>query len=141
VDASDAAYHGQVHLVELESLGHHGHSGGRNRQAPCGILLGIDAEFPPPTVLPGYLGAGYAAPTAGAQAAFDALATTEAVFTDFVYSAKALHAVIDHAREDRRPVVFWHTGGVPALFSDTSGITAWLRNPAYSTGTETAQPQ
>jgi 1-aminocyclopropane-1-carboxylate deaminase/D-cysteine desulfhydrase-like pyridoxal-dependent ACC family enzyme len=55
----------------------------------------------------GYLGAGYAIPT------------------DPVYSAKALHAVADLARDGRGPLIFWHTGGIPALFSDEAGISAW----------------
>jgi 1-aminocyclopropane-1-carboxylate deaminase/D-cysteine desulfhydrase-like pyridoxal-dependent ACC family enzyme len=42
-----------------------------------------------------------------------------------VYSAKALHAVSDRARTSRGPLIFWHTGGVPALFSDSAGITRW----------------
>lgn len=83
------------------------------------------------TVLEGYLGAGYARPTPGGQHAFDLLAGTEAVLTDPVYSAKGLHAVVDLARNtaDPRPLVFWHTGGQPALFSDSVGITTW---PAHS---------
>lgn len=45
--------------------------------------------------------------------------------TGLALGAKALHAAIDQARESQGPVVFWHTGGVPALFSDSNGITTW----------------
>lgn len=86
-------------------------------QQQIGELLDIDPGPAQPTVLHGYLGESYAVPTAGCQAAFAQLASTEAVLTDFVYSAKALHAVID-AAADSGPIVFWHTGGVPALFAE-----------------------
>jgi len=49
----------------------------------------------------GYLGAGYAIPTDGGQAALHLLAESEAILTDPVYSAKALHAVSDLARDGR----------------------------------------
>ena len=78
-----------------------------------------------PIVLSDYLGEAYAIPTRGGQAAFTLLARSEAVLTDSVYSAKALHAVVDRAGRADGPVVFWHTGGIPALFSDTAGITDW----------------
>jgi len=88
-------------------------------------VLGLDPGTVTPTVLPGYLGAGYAIPTDGGQAALQLLAESEAILTDPVYSAKALHAVSDLARDGRGPLIFWHTGGIPALFSDEAGISAW----------------
>jgi 1-aminocyclopropane-1-carboxylate deaminase/D-cysteine desulfhydrase-like pyridoxal-dependent ACC family enzyme len=102
-----------------------------------GAILGLDPGVVEPVVLSGYLGGAYADPTPGGQAAFSLLATTEAVLTDSVYSAKALHAVVEHAGEAAGPVVFWHTGGIPAVFSDTAGITDWhhLDTPALSNST------
>jgi 1-aminocyclopropane-1-carboxylate deaminase/D-cysteine desulfhydrase-like pyridoxal-dependent ACC family enzyme len=94
-------------------------------EAELAGLLGLDPGAAEPTVLGGYLGAGYAHPTDGAQAALQQLAKTEAILTDPVYSAKALHAVSDRARTSRGPLIFWHTGGVPALFSESTGITRW----------------
>jgi 1-aminocyclopropane-1-carboxylate deaminase/D-cysteine desulfhydrase-like pyridoxal-dependent ACC family enzyme len=88
-------------------------------------LLGIDPGVVEPTVLGGYLGTAYAVPKDGGQSAFDLLAKSEAVLTDSVYSAKALHAVVDRAGLSDGPIVFWNTGGIPALFSDTAGITDW----------------
>ena len=43
------------------------------------------------------------------------LACTEGIVADPVYTAKALHALVSEPLEG--PVVFWHTGGVPALFA------------------------
>jgi D-cysteine desulfhydrase family pyridoxal phosphate-dependent enzyme len=88
-------------------------------------LLGVDPGPADPVVLSGYIGAGYAIPSDGGQAALKLLAESEAILTDPVYSAKALHAVSDLARDGRGPVIFWHTGGIPALFSDEAGISVW----------------
>ncbi len=87
-------------------------------------LLGVDEIAPPEgagvgaTVLDGYLGPGYAEASAGSTAALRQLARTEGVLADPVYSAKALHALCDGGVPGTGPVVFWHTGGVPALFAD-----------------------
>jgi 1-aminocyclopropane-1-carboxylate deaminase/D-cysteine desulfhydrase-like pyridoxal-dependent ACC family enzyme len=63
------------------------------------------------------------------------LSETKKVLTepDSVYSAKALHAVVDRAAKVDGPIVFWHTGGIPALFSDTAGVTAWRHTDPAST--------
>jgi 1-aminocyclopropane-1-carboxylate deaminase/D-cysteine desulfhydrase-like pyridoxal-dependent ACC family enzyme len=71
------------------------------------------------------MGKAYAVPTPGCEAAFAALASTEAVLTDFVYSAKGLHAVVDRASSSGGPIVFWHTGGVPALFAEETEVPGW----------------
>ena len=83
------------------------------------------ADFP--VVLDGYLGEGYARPSDGASRAAAELLRTEALFTDPVYSAKALHAVVDLARQEPSggPLIFWHTGGTPALFAHSVGISRW----------------
>lgn len=86
-------------------------------------MLGLPEPAGRPRVLDGYLGAGYAIPSAGATRALRLLATTEGIITDPVYSAKALHAMC--AEPLPGPVVFWHTGGLPALFSSESGVTSW----------------
>ncbi|HKV22423.1 MAG TPA: pyridoxal-phosphate dependent enzyme [Mycobacterium sp.] len=96
-------------------------------EAELGGILGLDAGPADPTVLDGYMGEAYAVPTPGCEAAFASLASTEAVLTDFVYSAKALHAVVDRAASAGGPVVFWHTGGVPALFSASTELPGWRR--------------
>jgi 1-aminocyclopropane-1-carboxylate deaminase/D-cysteine desulfhydrase-like pyridoxal-dependent ACC family enzyme len=106
----------QAEVVELE----HGLS----------KLLGLQLEAQPnPTVLPGYMGEVYAEPTDGGSAAFKLLSQAEAILTDSVYTAKALHAVVELCRKKTwrkgSPLIFWHTGGVPAIFSDSSGIIAW----------------
>jgi D-cysteine desulfhydrase len=68
-----------------------------------------------------WMGPFYAAPTPGCESAIRLLARTEGIFVDPVYSGKALHAMIDWVGSGRfaptDTVVFWHTGGAPALFA------------------------
>jgi D-cysteine desulfhydrase family pyridoxal phosphate-dependent enzyme len=90
--------------AEVERLAH----------AAFGLLeLGIHIQ---PNVLENYLGLGYGIPTEGSERATRLLATTEGIVVDPVYSAKALDAVCQERHDG--PIVFWHTGGVPALFAE-----------------------
>ena len=69
-----------------------------------------------------WMGPFYAAPTPACEAAMRTLARAEGIFTDPVYSGKAMAALLDWVRAGRfapsDTVVFWHTGGVPALFAE-----------------------
>jgi D-cysteine desulfhydrase family pyridoxal phosphate-dependent enzyme len=68
-----------------------------------------------------FIGEGYGIPTPGALEAISLLAGTEGILLDPCYTAKAMAALIAHARVGALPpsetVVFLHTGGVPALFT------------------------
>jgi D-cysteine desulfhydrase family pyridoxal phosphate-dependent enzyme len=78
------------------------------------------------TVVDGYLGRAYGVPTPGGLQALRLLARTEGIVVDAVYGAKALHAVREGAIPGKGPVVFWHTGGVPSIFSDEVGMSSWV---------------
>lgn len=71
-----------------------------------------------------WMGPRYAAPTPECEAAIRTLARAEGIFTDPVYSGKALAALLALVRAGRfassETVVFWHTGGIPALFAEVS---------------------
>jgi D-cysteine desulfhydrase family pyridoxal phosphate-dependent enzyme len=73
-------------------------------------------------------GSGYGHPTPEAKEAIRAAARTEGLILDPVYTGKAMAGLIGWAREGRfapgETVVFWHTGGAPALFAE--GYGAWL---------------
>jgi len=91
-------------------------------------LIELDAELARPNLVDGFLGPGYAIPTPGGLAAMSLLARTEGIFTDPVYTAKALDAIVEMAGRSvfsRGPVVFWHTGGIPALFAEDQGLMRW----------------
>ncbi|MGC1443792.1 MAG: pyridoxal-phosphate dependent enzyme [Burkholderiaceae bacterium] len=66
------------------------------------------------------LGGGYGSPTRKSEQAAQLLARTEGLLVEPVYTGKALAAVIDRASEQPgSPIVFWHSGGIPAYFLDS----------------------
>jgi D-cysteine desulfhydrase family pyridoxal phosphate-dependent enzyme len=67
-----------------------------------------------------HTGAGYAALTPECREAVRLAAETEGLVLDPVYSGKAMAGLIAALRDGRigGTVVFWHTGGAPALFAD-----------------------
>jgi D-cysteine desulfhydrase family pyridoxal phosphate-dependent enzyme len=73
-------------------------------------------------------GAGYGQPTPECLEALRATARLEGLVLDPVYTGKAMAGLIGWAREgrftDRQTVLFWHTGGSPALFAGRYGD--WL---------------
>jgi L-cysteate sulfo-lyase len=75
----------------------------------------------PVTVVPGYAGEGYGLPTDGMVEAVTLGARLEGLVLDPVYSGKGFAGFIDLVRKGRFAagdnVLFWHTGGAPALFA------------------------
>ena len=73
-------------------------------------------------------GAGYGQPTPECLEALRAAARLEGLILDPVYTGKAMAGLIGWAREgrftNRQTVLFWHTGGAPALFAGS--YTTWL---------------
>ena len=73
-----------------------------------------------------YIAPGYGLPSPAGQEAMHLLATTEAILTDHVYTAKALAALVADVRAGKYPrgssVVFIHTGGVPAIFAEPDKV-------------------
>lgn len=78
-----------------------------------------------------YLGDGYGLPAAGTMEAVELLARTEGIVVDPVYSAKAVAALVDRAHKLQlaEPIVFWHTGGMHALFDPHFAERAWTEIP------------
>ncbi|MCK5923702.1 MAG: D-cysteine desulfhydrase family protein [Methylococcales bacterium] len=68
-----------------------------------------------------YLGAGYAKMGVPEREAIALLAQTEGILLDPVYTGRAMAGLIDLIRWGAftrgQKVLFWHTGGMPALFS------------------------
>jgi D-cysteine desulfhydrase len=73
-------------------------------------------------------GDGYGAPTDACREALDLAARLEGLVLDPVYTGKAMAGLVAAAREHRldgsAPVVFLHTGGMPALFA--SRYASWI---------------
>jgi L-cysteate sulfo-lyase len=86
--------------------------------------LGYPQVFSPddvPFIEHTYVGERYGQPTPACLKAVKHLACCEGLFLDPIYTAKAFSGLIDllerNALGDNQPIIFLHTGGVPALFS------------------------
>lgn len=68
-----------------------------------------------------FVGGGYGVPTAESTYAIEVAARSEGLLLDPVYTAKAMAGLIAAVRngsfEAGQTVLFWHTGGTPALFA------------------------
>ncbi len=73
------------------------------------------------TVIDDYVGEGYAIMGEPEREAIHLLARLEGILLDPVYTAKAMAGLIDLVRNKTwrrdQAVLFWHTGGAPALFA------------------------
>ncbi len=67
-----------------------------------------------------WAGEAYGIPSPEGEAALERLARTEGIFLDPIYSAKAFAGLLALAESKQigGKVVFWHTGGTPALFAE-----------------------
>lgn len=90
-------------------------------------LLGGPPDVARPSVIDGFRGDAYGVSTPGGEEALRLMLRTQGVLTDPVYTAKALHAVVMRAADlaAGRPIVFWHTGGAPAVFSGEHTLVNW----------------
>ncbi|MBI4277287.1 MAG: D-cysteine desulfhydrase family protein [Armatimonadetes bacterium] len=103
--------------------------GGDNRPSIAEIgngaaqRLGLDARLEPGEVIntDAYVGEGYGLITDACREAIYLVARTEGLLLDPVYTGKVMAGLIDHIRAGRvgrdEPVIFVHTGGLPALFA------------------------
>ena len=68
-----------------------------------------------------FVGAGYAQPDAQDFRIINLVAQLEGIFLDPVYTGRAMRGLIELLQRDAIPgtgsVLFWHTGGLPALFA------------------------
>ena len=90
------------------------------------VLSLLDCDIDPTDhveVTDAYVGAGYGLPTEASQSALQLFARNEGIIIYPVYTAKAAAALVYEVQAGRWPagsnVVFWHTGGSPALFADS----------------------
>ncbi len=94
--------------------------------------LGKPHTFTPAEILVSadYLGAGYGVVGDLERDAIRLMAQTEGILLDPVYTGRAFGGLLDILRrrpdqfgEPIRSIVFWHTGGSPALFAYASDLT------------------
>ncbi|WP_376792484.1 1-aminocyclopropane-1-carboxylate deaminase/D-cysteine desulfhydrase [Thermoflexus sp.] len=86
--------------------------------------LGEPHRFPiteVPLIERTYVGPGYGVPSPQGNEALRRLARTEGILLDPIYTAKAFAGMLDRIENgqlgEREPVIFLHTGGLPALFA------------------------
>jgi D-cysteine desulfhydrase family pyridoxal phosphate-dependent enzyme len=85
--------------------------------------IGFNAQFAASdfTVVYDYLGGGYGVVSDLERGAIRLLASREGIILDPVYAGRAMGALIDLIRKKAfrsdETVLFWHTGGAPALFA------------------------
>ena len=80
-------------------------------------------DFSPGDVLVNddFMEAGYAVMTEGERCAIETFAAREGIILDPVYTGRAAHGLLEMishggiAQDER--ILFWHTGGGPALFA------------------------
>jgi D-cysteine desulfhydrase family pyridoxal phosphate-dependent enzyme len=88
------------------------------------LLLGEPITFSPESILVNadYLGAGYGIPSQLEKEAIQHFARYEALLLDPVYTGRVAGGMMDLIRmgffSSEETVLFWHTGGTPALFAD-----------------------
>lgn len=94
-----------------------------------GALLGYDIETPADAiqVADGYRGAGYAILGQMERDAIREVARSEGLILDPVYTGRAAAGLLDlirsgHVGKSER-ILFWHTGGEPALFAYAGELT------------------
>jgi L-cysteate sulfo-lyase len=89
----------------------------------CAHYIGADAQLTKDdiSVVYGYQGEGYGVVGDLEREAIRLMAQTEGIILDPVYAGRAFGALVDQIRKGRfkrdETVLFWHTGGAPALFA------------------------
>jgi D-cysteine desulfhydrase family pyridoxal phosphate-dependent enzyme len=92
-------------------------------------LLGKECRFELDSIdlLEGYTAQGYGVLGSTEQEAISLLAKSEGILLDPVYTGRAMAGLIDLVRSEQLPasanVLFWHTGGNPALFAYADKFT------------------
>jgi D-cysteine desulfhydrase family pyridoxal phosphate-dependent enzyme len=125
VGARACGYQGQVLGISVDKTAGHLREAVFALLAPTAACLHLDLSFSPEDVHinDGYQGAGYAVLTAAEREVIRLVARTEGILLDPVYTSKAMVGLLDLIRRGEigadEHVLFWHTGGMPALFAYT----------------------
>ncbi len=91
------------------------------------LRLNLDFQADEVDVDDRYLGGGYAVMGAIEREAIELFASTEGILLDPVYTGRAAAGMIDRIRKGKfgseERILFWHTGGTPALFAYAEELT------------------
>jgi L-cysteate sulfo-lyase len=123
VGAAVCGYSGQVLGISVDKTGGHLRETVVELLVPTAEHLGLDLDLGPTDVQINdeYLGAGYGVLTGAEREAIHLVARTEGILLDPVYTGKAMAGLMGMIRKKEigagERVLFWHTGGTPALFA------------------------
>lgn len=130
VGARACAFQGQVLGISVDKTGGHLRDTVLDLLAPTARWLGMDLRLSAADIHidDRFLGAGYAVVTGAEREAIRLVARTEGILLDPVYTGKAMGGLISLVREGTlsayERVLFWHTGGMPALFAYLDDLKA-----------------
>ena len=128
VGAKFCGYQGQVLGISVDKTGGHLRERIAALLSPTAAYLGWDLDLAPGDVQVNddFLGGGYAVLTAAEREAVRLAARREGLLLDPVYTGKAMAGLLGLIRRGEigpdEKVLFWHTGGVPALFAYAAGL-------------------
>ena len=123
VGAKALGFSAQIAAVAIDSPRAELQAGVAAIAAPLAVRLGLEVSVTPGEVIAhdGYLGAGYAIMGRPEREAIALVARHEGILLDPVYTGRAMAGLIDLIRRREfgagETIVFWHTGGSPALFA------------------------
>jgi D-cysteine desulfhydrase family pyridoxal phosphate-dependent enzyme len=128
VGAKACSYEGQVLGVSVSKTADDLCQAVTDLLVPTAARLGLDVEFSREEVQVSddYLGGGYGVLTDAERNAVRQVARLEGILLDPVYTGKAMAGLLDLVLRggigSGEKVLFWHTGGTPALFAHAPGL-------------------
>ncbi len=130
VGAKACGYEGQVLGISVDKTGGHLRDTVEALLVPTAAHIDLDLDLGPADVYVNdeYLGSGYAILTDAEREAVRLTARTEGILLDPVYTGKAMAGLMGLVRSGEidagETVLFWHTGGIPALFAYAEDLLA-----------------
>jgi L-cysteate sulfo-lyase len=128
VGAKACGYEGQVLGISVDKTGGYLVETVATLLAPTAARLGLELGLGPEDVEVDdrFMGGGYAVLTGAEREAIRMVARTEGILLDPVYTGKAMAGLMGLVRRGEiganERVLFWHTGGSPALFAYADGL-------------------
>jgi D-cysteine desulfhydrase family pyridoxal phosphate-dependent enzyme len=137
VGAWTAGFEGQIHGISIDRRAAEFQPALAELATQTASLVGVPHSFEAQDFIvhDAYLGGGYGVLGDPEREAIRLLATSEGLLADPVYTGRALAGLLDLIRQGRfgvdETVVFWHTGGLPALFAYAEQIYQSTTGLAY----------
>jgi D-cysteine desulfhydrase family pyridoxal phosphate-dependent enzyme len=128
VGAKACGYQGQVLGVSVDKTGGHLRDTVMDLLPATAARLELDLTFTSSDVVVDdrFLGGGYGVVTEAEREAIRLVARREGILLDPVYTGKAMAGLLAHIRQGEFGTgerwLFWHTGGIPALFADATSL-------------------